>query len=226
MPEIWPTILRPRSILFEPQFNNRSGGMSISGVEQVVSSSAGRWRAVYGGIAVRNREHVKAFRALSVQLEGRLGTVVLPLCDKARAPWPSAGGKEVKGYGKIPHSDKALFYDKSGYYQPVITAHVAAGALLGATTIFLAVTYGGFLEPGQHFSLGNRLYRIQRVMGAAGPIFELRICPPLRAAATFNDLAEFNRPVCLMKLATDDAMDLDLDLNRLGSPTVNFIEAP
>ncbi|MNL55779.1 hypothetical protein D3C87_1792130 [compost metagenome] len=48
--------------------------------------------------------------------------------------------------------------------------------------------------------------------------------PPLREPVLAGTELNFTRPVCRMRLATDDAMQIDLDLNRRGFPSLDFVE--
>ena len=52
----------------------------------------------------------------------------------------------------------------------------------------------------------------------------MKFRPPLREAVVAGTELNFDDPVCRMRLASDDAMDLELALRRFGNPTVNFLE--
>lgn len=227
---LWPLgVLKARSIQFDPEPRTRSGGVALSGAEQVVASSAGRWKATLGAIAIRNSDQIRVWRALQGSLEGRVGVIAVPLCDCARAPWPVVDGKPVRMRPPLPHSDDALFSDGTGYWQGVIASAVTVDAKRGATTLFLRIDAGNALQGAEHFSIDDRLYRIKAIdsegtIGLGALSYTVRIWPPLRAAAPAGTALNFDQPVCRMRLASDDAMDLALDLNRFSNPTVSFVE--
>jgi hypothetical protein len=186
----------------------------------VVASDAGIWKATFGNLIVKSRQAVILHRALAVLLEGRLGSILIPLC---RAYQPSPDEAESAGdYEQVPHDDGAFHSDDSGYViSPIIDVVAAANATVRATTIYVTVNYAGDIQPGQHFSIGERLYRICSYDATTGT---MTIRPPLREAIVAGDRLEFDDPVCRMRLLNDDGMDLDLALRRFGTPTVQFVE--
>ena len=77
----WPCdVLRPKNVAFDIAPRTLAAPASISGVTQVVATDAGIWKATYGDIGVRKRDQVLMFRAISTLLEGRLGSILVPLC--------------------------------------------------------------------------------------------------------------------------------------------------
>lgn len=191
----------------------------MNGKSQVVSSDAGIWKATFGNIVVRRRESVITYRALAALLDGRLEPILVPLCRGYQPIYP--GASELGLYDPVPHSDGSLFSDGTGYVGGSIKVTLASSAAVRATSIGVLVAYGGDIQPGQHFSIGERLYRIRTFDPASGA---MTIWPPLREAATIGTELNFDDPVCRMRLASDDALDLQLALRRFGNPTVNFVE--
>lgn len=216
----WPiSRLRARDVAFDIAPRSLAGPSSVSGYTQIVSSDAGIWKATFGNIIIKSRAEVLAFRALANLLEGRLGTILVPLC---RAYQPVPADSDAL-YEDVPHSDDALFDDDSGYVGTVIDVVAADPAAVRAVSMTVTVNYAGDIEPGQHFSLGNgRLYRVRTFDADTGA---MTFRPPLREAVAAGDALNFDDPVCLMRLASDDAMNLELSLRRFGSPSVSFIEA-
>ncbi|TIL38519.1 hypothetical protein [Mesorhizobium sp.] len=215
----WPdAVLRPQNVAFDIAPRSLAGPSSVSGITQVVSSDAGIWKATFGNIIIKSRNAVLAHRAIANLLEGRLNPLLVPLC-RAFQPVP-ADSDEL--YEDVPHSDDALFDDDTGYVGTVIDVVAAAPAAVRAVSMTVTVNYAGDIEPGQHFSLGERLYRVRSFDADTGA---MTFRPPLREAVAAGDPLNFDDPVCLMRLASDDAMNLELALRRFGSPTVNFIEA-
>ncbi|RWP19266.1 MAG: hypothetical protein EOR00_09160 [Mesorhizobium sp.] len=218
----WPIHrLRARDVAFDISPRSLAGPSSVSGYTQVTASDAGLWRATLGGIIVKSRAEVLAFRAIANLLEGRLGNILIPLC-RAYQPVPD-GAVEAGLYEDVPHSDDALFDDDTGYVGTVIDVVAAAPAAVRAVSMTVTVNYAGDIEPGQHFSLGSgRLYRVRTFDADTGA---MTFRPPLREAVAAGDAMNFDDPVLLCRLAEDSGMNLELSLRRFGSPTVSFIEA-
>jgi hypothetical protein len=217
----WPdSILRPQNVAFDIAPRSLAGPSSVSGYTQTVASDAGIWKATYGNIIIRNRQSVLAHRAISALLEGRLGTILVPLC---RAYQPVPDGAVAAGlYEDVPHSDESLFDDDTGYVGTVIDVVAAAPAAARAVSMTVTVNYAGDIEPGQHFSVGDgRLYRVRSFNADTGA---MTFRPPLREAVAAGEALNFDDPCCRMRLAEDSGMDLELSLRRFGSPTVKFIE--
>ncbi|MBZ9888129.1 hypothetical protein LB559_09275 [Mesorhizobium sp. BR1-1-3] len=220
----WPCeVLRPQNVSFDLDSRSLAGPASVSGATQVVSSDAGIWKATFGSVIVKSRQAVLVHRALAALLEGRLGSILVPLC---RAYGPSSGAvlsaDQQALFAQVPHSDDAFFDDDTGYVGSLTDVVLAADAALRATTLTVTVNYAADdIQPGMHFSLGERLYRI-RTFDADTGVMTIR--PPLREAVTAGEHLDFDDPVCRMRLANDDGLDLELALRRFGSPSISFVE--
>jgi hypothetical protein len=196
----WDASLVPTKVRFHLQNTSRSGGPSLTGHEQIVASVSARWTAQLT-VPLRG-PGVLAWRALTAGLRGRAGAVLVPACEGSRAPWP------VDAYGRR---------------QAAIEFRVASSAALGDTALTLTRVAGSALLPGMMFSIGERLYAVTAVGG--GPdAFAVAIAPGLRAAAFAGQLAEFARPVCRMRLASDDEGAADIDLGRHATVSASFVE--
>lgn len=217
---MWPIhVLRPTSVAFNIAPRSLASPSSVSGFGQVVSSDAGIWKITFGGLVIRNRQHVLAHRAIATLLEGRLNPILVPLC---RGYQPVPDGAVADGlYDEVPHDDNTFFDDESGYVGTVIDVVAAGNAAARAVSMNVTVNYAGDIEAGQHFSIGERLYKV-RTFDADTSALTFR--PPLREAVTAGARLEFDNPICRVRLAGDDAMDLDLAGRKFGNPTVNFIE--
>lgn len=218
----WPcSVLKPRNRLVDPAYRSVSGGTAINGFTQVVSSDAGIWKATFEAIAIRNFSEVKVWRAIRAHSEGRLNPILISLCEGSIRPLADPSQKSIP---PVPHSDAAFFDDNSGYLSPNINIKIAQNAGLRATALTLNKIRSGALEPGQRFSVGERLYEIRKVVSQSSSQAEIAIWPPLREAVAAGADANFDRPVLRVRLATDGEMDLMLELNKFASPTVNFLE--
>jgi hypothetical protein len=217
---VWPRKLLPPQTP-RPHFlshMNISGPVSQAGVSDVISGDAGFWRATYGSVIVTTRERVITWRAIAAKLQGRLNPILVPYCS---AYQPIVNDLVTD---PVPHDDDSYFDDGTGYIgsktQVYLTADVAERAINCTVNVVVADT----LQPGQVFSLGERLYQITDVVDVSDTIKQLTFLPPAREAVYADTELEFTNPVCRMRLATDDAMAVDLDMNRRGFPSVDFVE--
>ncbi|MGA0564178.1 hypothetical protein ACO2RV_17165 [Ancylobacter sp. VNQ12] len=125
------------------------------------------------------------------------------------------------------------------------SATVTAAASKGATVIAVDPA-GATVEPGLHFSISGRLYRILDIQVDEGGDWEdgegwsdaeawpdedfgdgisLRILPPLRAAVAASQPVSFSDLRCLCVIGDMQGGDLDLDLGRFATPTITLVEA-
>lgn len=216
----WPCgVLRAQNIAADIAPRSLAAPPSVSGFGQVVASDAGIWKVTLGNVLVRDRASVIAFRAIANRLEGRLNPILVPLC-RAYQPVPE-GAVEAGLYEAVPHGDEAFFSDGSGYVGRVIDVVTVGAWAARAVSGFVAVNYAGTVEPGQHFSVDGRLYRVRTFDADTGA---MTFRPPLREAVPSGAQLEFDDPVVRCRLADDAGMDLELALRRFGNPTVNFIE--
>lgn len=218
----WPGVLKARVRDAHPRNGFRSGGRSLSGIEQRVLSDASYWEVAVAGIKISRAEEALAYRAMIARLrDGEAMT--MRLCDAYRPLGSGAIGAAVT---------------------------VSANAALRATQVALNVT-GADLKAGHYFSIGERLHQVKEVVsGPAAPPFlnqvatdspwddripwsdavagtsayTVKIVPPLRAAAPAGAAASLSDLVlrCVLRDAADG--DLELDLGRLGSPSLTLVE--
>jgi hypothetical protein len=224
-----PELMREQSVMWRIGASTAIGGQSAVGAFQVIRlDGGGLWVAELRNISIVTASHVRQFRAIAALAENGVMPLLVPRCERRTMPAHTSDGTLIKPYGDIPHSDGALFSDGSGYYQPVVVASVYAGAALRATTMTIKLDVGGPLLGGEIFAIEHRnqswrMYEIKTAV-AAGPNTVITFRPPLREAVTAGDLVEFDIPRCVMRLSTPDAMTLELDLRRFGTPSVSFTE--
>lgn len=226
----WPVCaLRPTGGAPKPTARSVGGGVSLTGLEQVVQSDAGFWRLTMDGVVINNNDRVTVWNAISGILNGRIGTALVPALLNGTAPFPVVSGQvRLTTYGAIPHSDGTLFSDGTGYRQPVIIAELDTGISLRGTTATIRVSYGDALGGGQHFSVNERLFRILRATNAradgSDTLYDVTLWPPAREAVLAGTALEFDRPMFRARLASDDAMDADFGLMKFASPSVEWVE--
>jgi hypothetical protein len=231
--------LRAAQVMFHPQLVSQSGGVSVTGVEQIGQSSAGRWTATLSfevgyrfsrvDAVSRDADSVLCWRAILALLEGRSNTLIIGPYDELNAPAGIAG---TSYGGDVPHSDDADFDDDSEYTQSQTPARVAAAVAVGATAMTVDMAAGHAPEAGQYFSVLDRMYLIKSAAESASVAdrWSLSFWPPVRVAVTAAQVAaelaaEFDRPQCKMRLAQDGAGQLTLQQMYRGSPSVDLVEA-
>jgi hypothetical protein len=217
----WPIDqLKPTDIGVHPAPRNVSGGVSTTGVEQLITSLSTLWMVDYQRIAIRNVDQAMIWAGMDARLEGRLNPVMVPFC-LGRRPYIAGVFEEA---GHIPHDDDTLFDDETGYYQPVINVTVGATAALRSSSIVLSINSGAVPTFGMFFQIGVRVYQIKSIISVVGAIVTVGIRPLLREEVLVGTQVNFDDPRCKMKLMTDEEMQIVFKLHRRASPSIRFIE--
>lgn len=253
----WPHQLSPTRLVFRRMATSRSGGVSISGSQQVTASNAGFWAATWEG-PVHREEGTLAYRALYAALEGMAGEVLVPCVTRWRPR--DQDGRMVPS----SHVGSAIpsLHNLSGFdveETPVMWVHATAAR--GASR--LAVLHPGVpgVRPGHYFGIGDRLYLVSRTwqvdeevpvatggamlfgadrmtFGGDTLVFGERAAirvgqnismidfwPRLREAVAAATPLILGRPVCRMRLASDDTGALDQEHGIVGRPIVELVES-
>ena len=214
---VWPSTLKPRAFGVHKRARSVSGSSSLGGASQIAASDAGIWVIEAGEFPVATAERIKLWRALEGLLCGRTNAMLFPIFEFERRPNPT--GTALVGFG-----DGASFGDDTFFSQPAYDAMVSENAALRATQIKIETGTGDDIEPGHFFSIGERLYSVASIVDYDSPIPTLTIWPPLREAVEAGMSVDFNKPVCKVKLASDEEMSLTLDITQAGFPSIRLIE--
>lgn len=199
-PLAWPAVLVPSIETWDPNAGaSRSGGRSQTNREQIVAGPTGYTRASLT-IPCGTPEKVLAFRGLVAGLDGRAGSVVVPVLEHARRPTSSVTSFELD-----------------------------ADAALNGTALSVRRISGGVLAVGHLFSIANGLHVVVGLdapdSGAVGSVVGLQIRPWLRDDYPAGTRLNFARPAATMRLASDDTGALELELSRFGRPVLDLVEA-
>lgn len=232
----WPAILRPRTVSWSLDNPSRTGGLSITGAEQVVASGASRWRCAMTIPAVRE-EWILSLRAFAAALDGRAGEVEVPVFDVWTASDLQGRRLSPEPTATFGSQDFApLLHDLAGLAQSPSPALVlAANASAGATriTVSTIAPNGAPVDaawlaprPGSYIGIGARLHIVVNAWRAttASP-WSLDIRPRLREAAASGARVATDWPVSTMRLAADDAARLELEFGRYGEAAIEMVEA-
>lgn len=221
----WPSAIFPAKALFHPENQSRSGGLSLTGSEQFTVSNAGRWRAKLT-MPLLSDQSILSWRSFVSLMEGRAGTVLVPKWDNYGVR--DSNGREMSEVQTIGFDDGGLNFDLSGFSQSddVLHAQLAIPAAAGATQLSIIVNDGPGPRPGQYIGIGDRLYLVQLAWEVVegGPI-QAQVWPRLRRSAAMAERVILDRPVCLMRFASDQTGELDLDMGRWGAPGLELVEA-
>lgn len=225
----WPgEILKPQNISVDIAHRNLKTPTAANGFTQVVSNSAGIWKVSFDSIPVYTKEMIKMWRAIDTLAEGQLNPISIPIWDIPRAPGSTDDyGTNLNSSltSSVPHSDDAFFDDSTGYVSSYTNIYTITSALTGSVTLSLAKEAPSVtLEPGQRFSINDRLYQIKSITSQTDTTAVIVVRPPLREAVEADSRCEFDRPRVTVRLASDDAMFLPLNFNQQSFPTLDFIE--
>ncbi len=199
--ENWPfDLLKSADPQVELMCTTVGGGRSFTGKLMPVAADPGYWSIILGSIWVRSNDQVLELRRLARRLQGRLGTINIPVYDSKRAPWP----------GGVPGA--------------AITSAVVGNYGTGDTQIVIDMIAGANPQSGMFFSIGERLYAASAVAASSGGNFLITFLPPLRDAITNSEAVEWARPICRCRLVSDDTLKLALHLQRFASISPEFEE--
>lgn len=218
---IWPKeILKPQKISVDIAPRSLRSTSSSSGFMQVVSNSAGIWRAEFSEIPIYTPEMVKLWRAISNKAEGMLNSILMPVFEcYDRIPAPVSQQEFENKY--VFHDDDTTHDDETPFESQFVEVVTTQEAVAGDVVLNIEIIASKELEPGQRFSIDNRLYEINTVVSDT----QIKVRPPLRENVEIGKELNFDSPVCEMKLATDNEMWLPLNFNRQSFPTIRFIES-
>ena len=219
----WPTsTLRPIDIMFARRTYSRTGGRTITGIEQIVQSSSEYWIASLA-FKVQTEDQALTYRSLQAQTWGRSKQWIIPACPQIGIP-PDLEPVDFS-FSSDFSIDFSLGSSAPSGLSSESEALVTTAALIGATSLAIRVTDSRLvLKPGMYFSIGNQLYLIGTASGSF-PYWTMTFRPKLRVAAPLGTSINFSNPKCLMKLTSDISGDLNLNMLRFSDLSLDFVEA-
>lgn len=224
----WPALLVACApdVYYDPR--TISGGTSLSGKEQIAARDFGIWRAVMSSIKITSDQQILALDAMLAQLDGRAGTVMVPLFGSSkRAPWAinSLGRTLEPGFARREKYADPPFAPPAGFIDTLITAQLQAAAADRAAVVAINMLKGSIPKAGMHFQVGSCSHRIREITSTAGSVVTVSIRPGLRGAALAGAAVNFTSPAIEMRLASDDQGHGPLDMWRSKTISLEFIEA-
>lgn len=174
--------------------------LSISGVETVSPTMRGRW-VMSGEVIIHGEAAYLQWQAFLAQMQGRIGTTLVPVAtrfppkDRNGLPLPFCDTGGIAG---------AQTFEHFGFQNtPVNRIVLASAAALRATELDLTLNDSTGLRPGQFFSIGPRLHRVQLHWRTNRDTHRVMIEPPLRAEAPAGERLEIERPICRMRFSSE-----------------------
>jgi hypothetical protein len=214
----WNPLLVANAEMFRIDARTRSGGETINGREQAVSSGLGRWIATLT-VPLHTPAKIRAMRSLLAKLDGRSNGVRVGPCDCRN------GNRLIPIIGGIPYDDKSFHTDGAGFQQGGIAPTIAADAIKGATQIEIlnGATQLPVLE-GSFIGVGGYLYVVVGVTPGEDETTTLDIRPKLRTDVNEDDEIEWCHARVPMRLVADDSGAFELQLARTGTATLDLVE--
>jgi hypothetical protein len=229
--------LRPTRARFDLIGNAIDGG--VNGVGDSVTtelSGGGKITATYERMVLQGPdERHEVINWLGARLNGGFRYINVPIVNDQIGAFPTINGAVrpiVKG---VPHSDRSLFSDGSGYSQATVWGELTEAAGLNAGIISVRV-YGAarpVFRWSDWFSIyhdvkGWRAYRSWQLLdktSETNPVHMIAVSPPLRQAAAAGTRIELARPTCVMKLMRGETVPFEYEAYYQSRPTINFVEA-
>ncbi|NBC37371.1 hypothetical protein GTZ99_12500 [Novosphingobium sp. FSY-8] len=195
-----------------------SGGTSLSGQEDVVSTDGGgRFAVEFSAPYLDEIAIARAWRAWSAELAGGVTAVIVPIADLRHQ-----FNQDIRVPTTLP------FWTEAEAISTDTGVTLAADAALRATTLDLAIAYlPGPMEAGMwlsidHATMRHRAYRIARVVSQTATTASVTLSHPLREAATAGDPVEMIDPRCVCRL--DGDMTSPSEIGFTSSDKVRFVE--
>lgn len=206
----WPSILeREMVVSYEPMWGNGKSPPALDMSIQVRNTNGGGlWSSQFSKVQLRKVPHALAWQQMEVLIQGGLNVIDVPCLLCGQKPVPADSGSIV-----------------------VSTVGVTLARALSMT---IQADNAGPILPGMHFSYYDSVkygWRMARVMNISPlpdpPPYRLiiDIWPPLRFGIADSQPLEWDRPRCVSRLPSSDAMKVSYDARKRADPSAWFIEA-
>lgn len=220
---VWPwAVLKPYDIHPNVVAFTTSGGRTLGGLERVTRNARGWWSIAYRGVPLCTPAERRMWNAIADHCGGMAGLLAVPVWSFDSAPWPAG---TVNGSYIVPHSDGTSHDDGSDYAQAGIAVTLVAAAAIGDTSVTLRIVDGIDDLTGVRFSHDHALYRTGVATLVEGADWTVPVSPAVRAPIPAGAELEFGLPTCLVRLASDQEMDVNFSRGRVDRRDVAFVEA-
>lgn len=219
----WPrTLLKPAKMLANPVAFTRGGGASLDGLSRSTRTDKGWWSLGYRGILLKDSNRRRSWNAVRTGVNGKAGLLVIPVWSNDALEWPA---NAHDGYIKVPYSDGTTHSDGTPFAQAIFDLQMAYTASIGDTSVTLRLDTKITDASGIRFSYNHALYETGYPTAVSGLLWTVPIFPAVRAEIPEDASLEAGLPTCLVRLATDRAMDAGYSASKLDPVDVDFVEA-
>lgn len=222
MQATFPHLCYQQSAQFMPVGMSLEPQDSINGTPTIIPTMRARWMAQVG-FALNGEAATLQWRAFLMQMQGRLGTTLVPVYSKY-------GARDRDGH-PLPFCDIASIegaqtWEHFGFENtPIRRVSVKSAAALRATQLDLTLFDTTGLRPGHFFSIGERLHAVTTHWQPDSATHRITFVPPLRSAVAAGTRVEIERPVCRMRMVTETEGLFDQALDPFPTVQVQFQEA-
>lgn len=195
---------------------------SVNGTDTIVPTMRGRWIGV-ADFAMKGEAATLQWQAFLAQMQGRIGTTLVPCRSRYRPK--DRNGLDLS-FVKTGGISRSQTFEHFGFQNTAVNRIVlASAAALRATELDLTLNNTTGLRPGQFFSIGERLHRVQHHWEPSSGAHRVMIEPPLRAAASAGARLEIERPVCRMRMRAEDDGVIDQSKTYVPRAQITFMES-
>lgn len=214
-------IFRHGSVKADPRPSLISGGVSLSGIEDVIETDrGGPWQITMSGINLRTPQTLRLWDMWTSFMPGRV--FLVPLLSVGTSPRPSAGGGLARP--SALQANDPNFPTQVRYAAPYIVAQTDGNAALGATEVTINVIQGARIQGGERMSIGERAFKIERVLSGSAQQATVRVHPPARAAIGAGAAVNFEWPVVRCRLVVGQDLAPDVSFGRRAEVSISFVE--
>jgi hypothetical protein len=221
----WPTCtLNPKKTPANPVPFTRGGGKVLNGMERATRTDKGSWVVELQGISIGGLDYDKkrTWNAIRTGLGGRAGLIVVPVRSWDSAPYVSG---KFEPLVTTTHDDDTTFDDGTVYVQGAIDIEMASEALISRNVVTLRRVQAADNLAGIRFSYNHALYETGPAIDVVGDLWTLPVFPSIRATIPAGAPLECDEPTCLVRLADDRGMDIDMGTRERQEVSVAFVEA-
>lgn len=208
----WPYGIYSGDVGINLMTRNRTGGVSLSGLSQVVGGPVQRW-VVSMDMNTLHPKLVREYRATIARAKGRRNIFRMPIRDPRYEVKPRGGG--LPGRVALMHSHGAPFSSGAGYSYQGDEARVSVA--VGRSTMTVQDHVADYMAKGTYFGINSDLHLCIAVSGN-----KIEFEPAARR--DHNDAAISFRPSLYVRLQDDESGFMRLDQGWFGRPSLRFIE--
>lgn len=216
-------VLNPETVSAGPERRVISGGVSLSGDEDVIQTDGGgRWSIKYGEMWLDSPALERLWTQWDSYLAGGARTVLVPLLSVSTAPRPVTGGEPLTPSDIV--SDDDVFPSIVGFGSPHVRASLVSTAPLRSTEMVIQVTQGARITGGEKFSVGGRGFLIERVRFRSGMQATCDVWPPCREALSSGAALNFDWPTVRCRAVIGQDIIPPIGWGNYAPVSISFVE--